>query len=113
MVKELLNDFTGKIEFISISLDDSFETSLSADSDAPVPHNGIEPGEELAIIVSLDNGTTYQRLSEQLIDRSVRIGLHVIALPDGSSFSAVSIPEPATLLVLGLGTIILRIKRQG
>jgi len=74
-------------------------------------HNGINPGEWLEITFDLNGGFDYQNVLDQLDDLSLRIGVHVIAFPDGSSESAVT-PEPATVAVLGLGGVLLCIKKR-
>ena len=82
-----------------------------ADSDSPVPANGVnatpdplDEDEWVAITFDLINGATpndvYTELETGLL---LRIGVHVIALPDGSSEAAVNTPEPATLALLTIG----------
>ncbi len=70
-----------------------------ADSDSPVPHNGVEPGEWVEILFDLQQDCTFADVMTELNDLTLRIGVHVIAFPDGSSYSAVN-PEPATLMLL-------------
>ena len=89
----------------------SFETDFGFDADAPGPHNGINPGQQVTINFGLTGGTTFADIANALNNGSLRIGVHVISLPDGSSESAVNIPEPSTLLFLGLGGLMLRRKR--
>jgi len=72
---------------------------LSADSAPPLPHNGVNPGEWVRF--TLDNNGTFENVIDGLNTGSIRIGMHVIALPDGSSVTAVSVPEPATVILLG------------
>lgn len=83
-----------------------FETAFSADSQPPRSHNGIEPGEHVTVVFELSGGAEMNDLFNQLAHGTFRIGVHVISLPDGSSFSAVS-PEPATLLLLIVGAAVL------
>jgi hypothetical protein len=90
---------------------------LSAKADAPAPTNGLGKGEYLTIRVGLTGGSTYDDVISGL-ERSVfRIGLHVQALPDGSSEKALidrkppiiaPIPAPAAayLGLLGLGCVV-------
>jgi hypothetical protein len=40
---------------------------------------------------------------DELNRGELRIGVHVIALPDGSSESAVTIPEASTFILFALG----------
>lgn len=93
-------------------LDPSFQAEFRFDADAPSPHNGINPSEQFTIHYDLINGATFTDIANTLDEGRLRIGVHVIALPDGSSEAAVVyIPEPATLLLLGLGAVMVRKKR--
>jgi hypothetical protein len=78
----------------------------------PGPKNGVNPGEWLQVSFNLNNGATLATVIDYLDAGSLRIGAHVIALPDGSSESVVTVPEPATVALLGLGTLFLLRKRH-
>jgi len=94
-------------------LDPPFVTTqdFSAGADNPPPHKGINPGEWLKIIFDLQEGSAYADVLEQLDNVTLRIGAHVIAFPDGSSEAAVT-PEPATVAVLGMGGVLLCIRKR-
>ena len=89
-----------------------FDAAYSARSAPPTYHNGIGPGEHLTVIFNLEEATAFDNLLTQLESGHFRIGAHVIGLPDGSSFSAVTTPEPATILLLGFGWLMLISKRR-
>lgn len=95
-------------------LDPPFETAggFSFASDAPRPHSGVNPGERFTIAFDLINGGSFQSVIDELDTGGLRIGVHIIALPDGSSESAIAVPEPATIFLLGLGTLALLRKRR-
>lgn len=78
-----------------------FETNkaLSANANPPPSKNGVNPGEYVAIVFDLSENSDLEDVRAALDENSLRVGVHLIAFPDGSSESAV-IPEPATLLVL-------------
>lgn len=76
---------------------------LTYDSDPPVSSSGINPGEWLGISLGLN--CTFAALVEKLSSGDIRVGAHVIALPDGSSESAVYVPEPMTVSMLGFGAL--------
>ena len=89
---------------------------LSMDSDPPVPKNGINPGEWVMATFDLINGGTFLNVVDGLNTGALRIGVHLIGLPDGSSESAITAatpaPEPTTLFLLGLGALALLRKRR-
>ncbi|MFH1614443.1 MAG: PEP-CTERM sorting domain-containing protein [Planctomycetota bacterium] len=96
-----------------------FETSngcryFSADSDPPTSPLAIQPGEWLGIEFELMSGQTFDNVILELLSgEDLRIGVHIISLPGDLSISAVNdipvpIPEPATLLLLSFGLLVLR-----
>jgi len=87
-----------------------------ASADSPAPTNGVnptsapDPDEWVAIIFDLVGGSVINVL-EALEDGSLRIGVHVIAFPDGSSESAAA-PEPATMGLMLVGGLMLLVGRS-
>lgn len=99
------------------TLDPPFETTsdFSAKGIQPPPVNGInntdntEPLEWVTIQFELINNALLTDVLNGLNTGELRIGIHITSFPDGSSESAVTIiPEPATLLILGLGAVLLK-----
>jgi len=84
---------------------------LSFDCDAPPPHYGINPNEWLKVTFELA-GVTYGEIIDGFESNQLRIGIHIIALPDGSSESAVTVPEPTTICLLGLASLAIFQKRK-
>jgi hypothetical protein len=65
------------------------------------------------MVFDLINGGTFLNVTDELNTGVLWIGVHVIALPDGSSESAIAVPDPATLFLLGLGSLaLLRIRKR-
>ncbi|MFC1676272.1 PEP-CTERM sorting domain-containing protein [Planctomycetota bacterium] len=91
-------------------LDPDFITTglFSADADPPPAHSGVESGEFVTIQFDLIGGGVLQDVLGELADGRLRIGIHIQSFSDGSSESALATPEPATLLLLGLGMVMLR-----
>jgi len=95
-------------------LDPPFETTgqFSVDGDPPLPKSGINPGQWAKITFDLTGGSTFSDVTGALDVGTLRAGVHIIALPDGSSSSAVTVPEPATICMFGLGGLILLRKKH-
>jgi hypothetical protein len=89
---------------------------FSSDSDPPVQPWGIGPGEELRAIYSVQQGATVYDIEAEVGQGILRIGFHVQSFGDGKSASFVNnleqVPEPATVLLLGLGCLIFLKKRK-
>ncbi len=95
------------------TLDPPFSTWFSADADPPPTANGIDPGETLTVRFNLPQQETFAGILNQLDSGYLRVGVHVIGLPDGSSEAAVT-PEPTTaLLLLGGAVLALAGRRPG
>lgn len=104
-----------------------FETTFSASADPPPSSNGVNPGEFVEIIFSLDPGAVFNDVLADLTSGDLRIGLHVIAFASDGSESFVNnppnggggppppgVPEPAGLLLFaaGLGAVELWRRRR-
>ena len=85
---------------------------FSADADAPSGGgNGIDRGEILGMVFSLNDGLNYEDLITALSlggdDGGMRVGLKIQGFEGGGSESFVSnatpVPEPASMLLLGSG----------
>lgn len=94
---------------------------LSADSDSPASHNGVNPSEQLGITLYGD----YTNIVNLLDNASLRIGLHVqsIGTNEGSEWfinngsgasqvPVVPVPVPGALVLAGLGTTLIGALRR-
>ncbi len=86
-----------------------FETtdSFSADSDTPIEHNGVNPGEYVTILFALQAGETYADVLGGLASGELRIGIHAQAINNAGSESFVDnpIPAPGALLLGAAGVV--------
>jgi hypothetical protein len=83
---------------------------LSADSDTPVKHNGVNNNEIewLKIIFDLQSGGSFASLISDLASGTLRIGIKVQAigpLDESDGFVNIPVPEPTTMLISALGLL--------
>lgn len=82
----------------------------------PAPENGVNsipPGEWVKISFDLINGGSLDDVIDELIAGDLRVGIHVISFPDGSSEGAIMTPEPCTLTLFALGAgLLLRLRKK-
>jgi hypothetical protein len=87
-----------------------FTSDFSIGPDAPVQPNGVNPNEYLDVLFSLETGALFSQVIADMESGALRIGIHVQGYTSEGSESFVthntnSIPEPATMLLLGSGLI--------
>lgn len=87
------------------------ESEFSIGGIPPPSHEGVNPGEWVKISFPLINSGTFQGIIDDLDAKTLRIGGHIIALPDDSSESG-AVPEPTTIALLGLGALALLRRRR-
>lgn len=73
----------------------------------PAPLNGINPGEYLRLVFTLNQGSTFASLLTNLATGNLRIGMHVQSIGSNSGSEAFLnqsvVPEPTSMLLLGTG----------
>ena len=86
-----------------------FSSDYSYDSESPISHNGINPGEVLGIVFDFTDDSGLDRIIAALDDGSLSVGIHVQGFASGGSESFVSVtatnpvPEPSSLVLFGIG----------
>lgn len=88
-----------------------FDATFSAGANAPVPTNGVNPGESLTVTFNLATGQTFANAIQAINSGALRIGVHVQAFASGGSESFV-VPEPGTLALVGGGLLSLALARR-
>lgn len=89
-----------------------FVMDFGMDSDPPVSHNGVNPGEFVGITINL-NGD-FSGLINELNSAATRIGIHVQGFAGGGSetfLNIVPVPGPVALAAVGL-LLIAPLKRR-
>jgi len=81
---------------------------LSIQTSDPAPHSGVGPGEYLEVIYALQPTAVFMDVLNELNNADLRIGIHVQFFANGGSESFVNTPEPVTVVLLGLGGLLLR-----
>lgn len=94
-------------EFVAIE-------SFSLEPENPAPEHGVDPGEQLVVVFDLQNGGSDQDVLNELYDGRLRIGLHVVSIGEdaGSESFINELPEPASIVLLGMGVLALVRKRK-
>jgi len=73
---------------------------------------GVGAGESVGFVFDLLGGATLADVIDDINDGTLRIGLHITGFADEGSESFVNVPEPATLILLGLGSLALIGRRR-
>jgi len=91
-------------------------TAFSCTADNPALNKGINKGDWVSITFSLKSGKTWQDVVTDISRGALRLGVYGQQIGDATptNESFVSVPEPATIAVLGLGGLCFsRMKRRG
>ncbi len=89
------------------------QNAFSIDADPARPKNGLHYEDYVSILFDLSGGISFADIIAEIDSHSLGVGIHAQALPGGGSASFSTIPEPLTLSLLGIGTLLIRNKRRG
>lgn len=87
------------------------EVFYATEAKNPEPANGVGPDEWVTIGCTLGQGKTYADLIECLESGEIVVGIHVRYNNFSDSFIN-EVPEPATLVMLAMGGVVLTIRRK-
>jgi hypothetical protein len=95
---------------------------FSADSNMPVMANGINPGEWMKIMFTLQNGREFSDVITDLRTGALRVGVHIQAFANENSsesfvnlalnYPLTPVPEPSVLALFALGVAMLVLRRR-
>jgi hypothetical protein len=92
-----------------------FDASFSVGANAPVPLDGVNPGETLTVTFNLATGQTFANAITALNSGALRVGIHVQGFASGGSEGFVNggvIPEPGTFALVAGGLVSLGVARR-
>lgn len=112
------------------NLTPDFDADFAFGADAPAPTNGVNAGETLALLATLNGGFTFSDLESSLELADLRLGIHAQSLGDGEDSEAlvnvppetpggppiVTVPAPAGIGLFGVGLLAFagwRARRRG
>ncbi|OHB58471.1 MAG: hypothetical protein A2Y07_03940 [Planctomycetes bacterium GWF2_50_10] len=98
----------------STAISTPFQVIFSVGANKQPPKNGLSSGEWLTVTFNLAPGKTFADVTSSINSQGgFRVGMHLVSLPDGNSEGFVNtVPEPATLAVLALGSAVLIPRRK-
>ena len=87
--------------------------AFSIDADPAKPKNGLHYEDFVSILFDISGESSFGGIIGAIDGYSLGVGIHAQSLPGGASASFSTIPEPSTMLLVGLGTLLFKPKRRG
>lgn len=88
------------------------QNTYAIEADPARPKNGLHYQDYVSVLFDMNDGVLFPDVINSISGGTLGVGLHVQSLPGGASASFTAIPEPATLALIGIGTLLLRRKRR-
>lgn len=87
--------------------------TYSINADPARPKNGLHYEDYVSILFDLNNGVVFDDVIADLDAQLLGVGIHAQSLPGGTSAAFATVPEPATLALIGIGTLLIRNRKRG
>lgn len=90
------------------------QNSYAIEADPARPKNGLHYQDHVSVLFDMNDGVLFPDVINSISGGTLGVGLHVQSLPGGASasFTATVIPEPTTLMLLGIGAFLVQRKRR-
>ena len=88
--------------------------TYAIEADPARPKNGLHYQDYVSVLFDINDNVMFSDVINSISGGTLGVGLHVQALPGDSSaaFVATAVPEPATLMLMGIGAMLLRHKKR-
>lgn len=87
--------------------------TFSINANPPRPKNGLHYEDFVSVLFDIAEETSFDDIVGAIDGQSLGVGIHAQSLPGGGSASFTAIPEPSTMLLVGLGALLFKPKRRG
>jgi len=90
------------------------QNTYAIEADPARPKNGLHYQDYVSVLFDMNDGVLFPDVINSISGGTLGVGLHVQSLPGGASasFTATPIPEPATLILLGIGAFLVQHKKR-